>query len=286
VARELGDLDAAKSHLERSRGLYQELGNKRGLATVLSSMGFLAAARGQLHEAKRLQEQALTLRREVGDQRGIALSLNALGWVMLLLGEAEQSANLCRAGLAAFGELGDRWGLSQFIPVLVGALLRVGNPDRSVRLLGAAEALREALGVPMPPYARPEYERLVDAARAAVGGSGRFDAIHAEGRTMSASDLLAYALPDANVDSTRDTKSARSRTLSAREVEVATLVAQGLTNPQIATRLVISERTVDAHVAHIMDKLGVRARSQIATWAVGQGLARPVDADQRRTAGR
>lgn len=54
--------------------------------------------------------------------------------------------------------------------------------------------------------------------------------------------------------------------LSAREVEIAELVADGLTNKQIAARLFVSERTVDSHVRHILNKLGSTSRAQIATW--------------------
>jgi DNA-binding CsgD family transcriptional regulator len=54
--------------------------------------------------------------------------------------------------------------------------------------------------------------------------------------------------------------------LSAREVEVAASVADGLTNREIAARLVISERTAGNHVAHILTKLGFTSRSQIAAW--------------------
>ena len=61
--------------------------------------------------------------------------------------------------------------------------------------------------------------------------------------------------------------------LSAREWEVAVLVAQGYSNPQIAEQLVISRRTADTHVQNILNKLGLHARAQIAAWSVGQGVA-------------
>ena len=64
--------------------------------------------------------------------------------------------------------------------------------------------------------------------------------------------------------------------LTSREIEVATLVAEGLTNRQIAGRLVISERTAQNHVQHILAKLGFASRSQIAAWTAG--LASPVRA--------
>jgi DNA-binding NarL/FixJ family response regulator len=62
--------------------------------------------------------------------------------------------------------------------------------------------------------------------------------------------------------------SGRRAALSPRETEVATLVAEGLTNRQIAERLVISERTAQNHVQHILTKLGFTTRSQIAAWSV------------------
>ena len=61
--------------------------------------------------------------------------------------------------------------------------------------------------------------------------------------------------------------------LSPREREVAALIARGLTNRDIAAALVIAERTADTHVQHILNKLGFRARAQVAAWAAGQGLA-------------
>ena len=65
----------------------------------------------------------------------------------------------------------------------------------------------------------------------------------------------------------------RARTLAAREREVATLIAQGKINREIAEDLVVSERTVESHVSNIMFKLGVQSRRQIRDWAVQKGLA-------------
>ncbi len=62
--------------------------------------------------------------------------------------------------------------------------------------------------------------------------------------------------------------------LTKREREVAAYVAEGLTNRDIADRLVISDRTVETHVEHIRNKLGVRSRAQVATWTVSGEVAR------------
>jgi len=64
-------------------------------------------------------------------------------------------------------------------------------------------------------------------------------------------------------------------TLSQREREVVALVAMGMSNREIAERLVISEMTADSHVSHILRKLGFRSPAQVAAWAVDQGLTGP-----------
>jgi DNA-binding NarL/FixJ family response regulator len=60
--------------------------------------------------------------------------------------------------------------------------------------------------------------------------------------------------------------------LTAREREIAALVAQGKTNREIADEFVLSERTAERHIANIMKKLGFNSRAQIAAWAVEKGL--------------
>ena len=67
--------------------------------------------------------------------------------------------------------------------------------------------------------------------------------------------------------------------LTPREQEVAVLIAHGLTNREIATRMVITERTAESHVQHILEKLGVNSRGRIAAWAVEHGLHAPPKAD-------
>ena len=96
---------------------------------------------------------------------------------------------------------------------------------------------------------------------------------------MSLAHAVDYALapsepapPTAAIGASPE-RSASTSPLTRREVEVAALVARGLTNRQIADELVVSERTVDAHVGNILGKLGFSSRARIAAWAVERGLA-------------
>ena len=84
---------------------------------------------------------------------------------------------------------------------------------------------------------------------------------------MTGDQAIDYALGESEPETLVDTSP-----LSSREREVATLVANGLTNRQIAARLFIAERSAEGHVERIRNKLGVRSRTEVATWAVERGL--------------
>jgi non-specific serine/threonine protein kinase len=112
-------------------------------------------------------------------------------------------------------------------------------------------------------------------------GLGRevFGTAWAEGREMQAELVLEYALgrtvlPDPITPGSRPRALAAASVLSTRELHVAELVAQGLSNREIGRTLVISERTVDAHLRHILDKLEFTSRAQVAAWvAASQAVA-------------
>jgi DNA-binding NarL/FixJ family response regulator len=145
------------------------------------------------------------------------------------------------------------------------------DPRRAVCWLAAADALRQAIGAPLPPADRPGHEATVRAARAAVGEVA-FAAAWAEGQAMSVEQAVAAALAGEEAAPPGRVPTGGPEQLTAREAEVAGLVARGLSNRQIAAKLSISERTVSTHLTNIMGKLGVTGRVQVATWAVAQGL--------------
>jgi non-specific serine/threonine protein kinase len=102
-------------------------------------------------------------------------------------------------------------------------------------------------------------------ARAALGDR-RFDAARQQGQTMGTDAAVAYALGEPATAAGRPADHAAK--LTRREGQVAELVAQGLSNRQIATKLVISQRTAQGHVENILTKLGFTSRAQIAAWVV------------------
>jgi DNA-binding NarL/FixJ family response regulator len=142
-------------------------------------------------------------------------------------------------------------------------------------LLGAAEAMREGDDRPRDLLEVPTYERAVAAAQRALGEPA-FIAAWEAGRQLAWDDLRAEI--DALVDAVTALPDplpapADSHGLSPREWDVLRLVAEGRSNRDIAEVLSLSERTVENHVRHILDKLGLESRIAAATWAVRHGLA-------------
>jgi len=131
-----------------------------------------------------------------------------------------------------------------------------------------AQGLCEAGQFSMPVPVEAELERWLTPARNKLS-SAAVQQIVAEGRRMSLAEAVAYALTDEPEDAWC---AGPRQTLTKRELEVATLVARGLTNRSIAGQLYLSVRTVDTHVDHVLTKLGFSTRTQLAAWAYESGL--------------
>jgi non-specific serine/threonine protein kinase len=145
---------------------------------------------------------------------------------------------------------------------------RTGQPERGASLLGAAEGLRERTGLR---YRQPENSSSLDLAIESMGaalGEQSLSEARELGRGLSADRAIAAAL-DVQVPGPPTSQTSR---LTRRETEVARLLVQGMTDPEIAATLFISVRTVENHVAHILAKLGVHTRTAAASAAIALGL--------------
>jgi len=253
--------------------LHRELENKSGMRSALLNLGVAAQSLGDYERARKLLEESLALGQELKDRGSVALALVHLGIVAQHQGALIQAATLCRQSLVLFWEVGDKRRVAKCFEALARVAATQGQPEQAAQLFGAAEALREDIGAPLPPHDRSDHDRYVRSVRARLGKRASAAAWVA-GRAMSAEEAVKYALVVA--DSAPPTgKAGRGLgLLTPREQEVAVLIARGLTNRQIATALMITEGTVENHVQHILNKLGFHSRAQIAAWAVEQGLAK------------
>jgi predicted ATPase len=193
VAGYEGNHVTARSLFEESLDIKRELGDKWGITASLNNLGVLAYEQGDYTSAHALYEESLALERELGDKRGIALSLSNLGIVALHQGDYAGAQALYEESLALGWELGDKWDIAGSLEELAIVAGKLDQAERAVRLFGAVEAVREALGTPLPPGERARLEQGLAAARAQLGEAA-FAAALEEGRRMTLEEAVAYAL--------------------------------------------------------------------------------------------
>jgi non-specific serine/threonine protein kinase len=277
MTRGRGDFDRATAFHQESLALRRRGGDAWGISWSVHDLGLVALEQGDHRRARRLLEEGLALHRELNHRRGIGWSLNDLGVAALATGNLDEARALLHESLTVRREQGDKRGIAEGLATLAGLARAQGHAPRAARLLAAATALREVIGVTLWPIERDRYDREVAAVRSALAEAA-FSAAWAEGRAMPPEDAIAYALASEGSEAEPDgvaglvSPGRGADPLTAREREVAALVARGRSNRQIADLLVIGRRTAENHVAHICNKLGVNSRAQIAAWAVQRGL--------------
>ena len=168
----------------------------------------------------------------------------------------------------------DKQHIADCLEIMAGGAGAQGQAHRAARLWGAAEALREDIGVPLQPEDRKLLNPYLAAARSSMGEVA-WQATLAEGRAMMPEQAIEYALSaeEPLVSPPVAHRSGGGATaLTPREEEVAVLVSRGLTNRQIASELFISEHTVATHIAKILKRLGLSSRSRLSAWVAERGL--------------
>ena len=193
VAWRTGDTVSARRLLEESLRIRIAFGDRAGESTSLGNLGLVAQAEGDYEEARTLLEQSLAIDRELGDKLGIAGSLSYLGELERAAGNLDRAEALHRDGLARQRELRQREVLPMALEGMAGLGAARGLFSRAALLFGAAESLRRAVGLPLPPSAQATYERDVNVARAGLGEK-EFERVRHEGREMTLDAAISYAL--------------------------------------------------------------------------------------------
>jgi non-specific serine/threonine protein kinase len=149
-----------------------------------------------------------------------------------------------------------------------------GADARSATLLGYAQGLRDSIMLALPAFYEGRHLACERASRGRLGDAG-FARAFERGATMPDGDAIAFVLEQEPASPAPAlSPSGRSQPqslLTRRELEIAHLIAEGLTSHQIAARLFISERTVTTHVTNMLNKLGLSSRIQLASWVAGSG---------------
>jgi predicted ATPase/DNA-binding CsgD family transcriptional regulator len=232
----------------------------------------LAIAQMQLHapDATEICRHALAVATAHGELHGRSYLLWALAFDAWVGGDTEEALRLIRTGLEIQQDFNDYIGSAVLVSLLAWFTGSAGDHLRAVRLEGSAQALWQSIGssgVTLSPRMAVFRARFEAESMEALGRPG-FEKALEEGRhydnPRSATAFALGMLPDPM----RTTAIPSPTPLTRREAEVAALVAEGMSNRQIASALQVSPRTVDGHIANILAKLRFGSRAQIAAWWV------------------
>jgi DNA-binding CsgD family transcriptional regulator/tetratricopeptide (TPR) repeat protein len=256
-----GQTQEGREHLARSLALHRRAGNRIGEARALAGLGGSYLFEGATARAKELHEAALSILVEEQNQWGQGMCHTFLGMSAEANHDPRRASSHYRRAVDLLRPTRD----ATLLPLALAgqaSVLVSHNAATALTVLAAAYGIRERSGGEFQPAFKARLDRIRSAAVAKLGPDA--DSLWAQGGRLDVDDALALAF------GTRKPSVPAPAGLSARELEVAALVAKGLANKTIAAQLHLSVRTVEVHVRHILAKLGLDNRTQVATWARGR----------------
>lgn len=236
-----------------------------------TSRGLAAVMMGDVDRAIALTDQCRDLCAVHGERWVLSWMIWVLALSSWVAGDLRNAASQARDALRQKDALNDHLGIPFCVELLAWIAHQQGDPHGAAMLFGAADSFWERVGRPLFGYANliRWSTETANAARAAIG-TQEFEARRSTGSRLTHEQALSSALADGGastkVGRCEDRGQGTTLKLTRREREVADLVATGMSNREIAERLIVSVRTAEAHVEHILTKLGFNSRAQIATW--------------------
>ncbi|HSW43573.1 MAG TPA: LuxR C-terminal-related transcriptional regulator [Patescibacteria group bacterium] len=265
IATDLDDLPAAYAHYERARDVLGDAPDPVLLAVWHGNVGGIALLEGDLERARRELERAYGLLAGADTWYLVPL-LARLGRLDRIEGRTEHAAQHLRAALRHTRRYGARVDGIRCLEELARLALDQGDPERGATLLGAAAGMRDACALHLLGRDRRTLAADIERARATQPARS-FDKAWGRGHELSLDLAIDFAESSSTRPAARTGRPSGSE-LTAREAEIASLVALGLTNKEIAARLSIAPGTVRIHVERILGRLGLTSRVQVATWVV------------------
>ncbi len=270
----LGCTNLVGDDVGHAESLFKEAQDRYGQLSELNSNVMLAAIEraiasvflGDLDRAAALCEEASAVGTAHGEQWAYAYSVYTQALVSLSRGDLPQARELGRTCLRIKRTFNDLLGIVLAVEVLAWTEAAREDWERAATLLGAAQRIWPSVGFPMfgSRYFGAPHGECTTRTRAALGDV-LFETARSRGKELSLQEAISYALEDA-VPAVAAAAPVVPDPLTDRELEVAKLITGGLSNREIADRLVISPRTAEGHVNRILRKLGFDSRTQIAAW--------------------
>jgi predicted ATPase/DNA-binding NarL/FixJ family response regulator len=265
----LGEEDQGHALAENALALHQRSGDQVGVVLAQMQLGFIHLCAGEAPPAADWFGECARACQRSGITWYHAYARWGLGVAALLVADYGAADGPVRAALDSMRQLDDPMGVVLCLDALAWIAAARDQAARALTLRAAADTAWAAIPATPQPALRKHHDAALAAARDTVTESA-FAAAVAEGAAMTRAQAIAFALGEPAGRKARPgtgPAAAHPGRLTRREQDVAALVARGLSNGEIASELVISARTVETHVQHIMDKLGVGSRAQIAAWS-------------------
>ncbi len=193
VAAEQGEYSSAWKLLEEGLAKFRELKIEVNVLSSLHAMGEVARRHGDYEKAAMLFHEALSMVRQTGDKYEVARLLHSLAEVALAQDDPTSASGFCREGLVLVNQVGAKEEVAELLEVFSELALAQGKLEMSAKLLGAAEALRELIGVRIVPLYLDEHQQRLTKTREGMS-SDDFAAAWASGHAMTLDEAVAYAL--------------------------------------------------------------------------------------------
>lgn len=276
-----GEYAKARPQIEEGLARHRSLGDPQAIVQAMQSLGWTMIGLNNLPAAYALFEESLPICQRTRDKAGVGRALYGLGEVIRQQADYATARARFDEALMIFIELGDRYHLTGCLTLVANLAMQVGQLRRAAQLFSVNETLMGMRPNAMPAYFRDIYQSGLTVLRTQLDPEA-LSAAWAEGQAMATQlfagewDLLLVLpepdRPGQTVTSPAGPDAGRNTALTEREIEVLHLLAQGLTNAQIAERLVVSLFTVKAHLRSIFSKLDVPSRTAAARYAIDHGL--------------
>lgn len=270
----------ANALAEKALALFRELGDKGDIADALLLLAYSAINQQHYARARALIEESLAFFRETGDKWGIAYALLHFGRALFYEGDADAANSVLDECLAVARELGYKGGIAYALSVQGRVALHQGNPTRARALIDESLVLRREI---VDRWGSADSLFLLAKLHFSQGDYTAAHALYEESLAIfkevdDTASLVACQAALAEVVAARASSRPVVATptphagLTAREIDVLRLVAMGLTDMQVAEKLVISPRTVNFHLTSIYSKLDVSTRSAATRYAIDHKL--------------
>jgi predicted ATPase/DNA-binding CsgD family transcriptional regulator len=264
----VGEIATAQRFMQEALANSSRLGSPLPLALSRWTAGMVAYSQGNLKAARQAMEESLAFVQQVGDKHRINMVASDLAHILRQMGDMHEAEKLYVEAIYGWRDYGQPGAIARCLECLAFIAIAEKRDQQAARWLGAAEMIREASHAEMIRPEQEEYQHEVTILRGRMHPN-EFTISWSEGQTLPLQKVIV------EVEQLRARPQVRIQdpnTLTPRELDVLRLLVQGLSDAQIAEKLVVSRRTVTTHLTSIYGKFGVNSRSAAIRHALDHKL--------------